>query len=644
MHRPVIALFGTLFALGFGAWAAVSADGAVLITNAGTGSLRNDHQGTVGVSFLTGPSSVTVTQLGFWDQGADGLLGAHQVGLYDNSSPAAPLATATIQAGTASSLAGEFRYEPITPVVLAPNTWYSIGAHYQGGGIGDTFRNNNVAPTFDLSGLNPNPTTPTARWSSGGSLSYPGNFGGTGTAYTGANMQYTVGPAAATPPERVAYWNFDAPGSPGADQSGNAYNATLVGGAARTTSTTAAGAGALQLDGSTGYLTLPDMRPEFYNAATLSMWVKLNNHTPAQASRTGLEGFGGNTGDSHYTWTNGAGYFSTFRWGSRLDGVNLAAAPDRTQWTHLAIATEPGTGTYRVYQNGQPVGQTNPGTFAVAVAPTLGKSIGSFYLDGLMDEVALYNHARTVGQVRAEYLMGVLGVEKLRWLNLADVVGGGDGTGTGADQGINPLTGAVTTAHFAADYTGNGAYHVVPDLAYVDGVFVPNGTTQINSAGDTAVLPATNNRSWDNIWNGPNVLVTNNQANGVDFTSAGHSLIGFHINKGITFDLDAVRQTITGADIMRFMAVGGDSNSTSQFRVYLDDQLVFNQNVPGAGLAVYMDVPIAPTDRFLTVMALNGGWSFLGDAQLFFRVPEPATWVLLTLGVAGVLSFRRRRR
>ena len=624
-----------------------TATATVLITNPGTGSLRNDHQGTVGLAFLTGPAPVTVTHLGFWDEATDGLLSSRQVGLYEVATQAS-VATVAIQAGTASTLLGEFRYEALgSPAMLAPNTWYALGAHYQGGGIGDTFRNNNVAPQFDVTGLNPNPTAIEGRWSSGAAISFPGEFGGTGTAYTGPNMQYTAASGGAMPPKLVGYWNFDSAATPAADQSGNSNDATMVGGAARTTATTAAGDGALQLDGASGYLSLPDMRTDFYDSATLSMWVKLNNHTPTEDSRTGLEGFGGGgAANSHYTWTNGQGYFSTFRWGSRLDGVNMTAAPDRTEWTHLAIVTEPGSGAYRVYQNGQPVGQTDPGTFVIPVTPTVGKSLENFWLDGLVDEVALRNTPQTVAQVRAEYIGGVLGASGIRALDLADIVGGGNGAGTGGDQGINPTTGAVEVAQFYGNYTGDGAYHAVPDLPFVDGVFIPNGTAPINSDGDTVVLPGTNNLSWDNIWNGPNTGVTNNSANGVDFTAAGHTEIGFHINKGITFDLDAVREAITGVDILRFMSVGADSNGTAEFRVYLDDQLVFDQAVPYAGAAVYMDIPITASDRFLTLIATNGAWAFLGDPQLLYRVPEPSAGFLAGLGALCLLgcAWRTRKR
>jgi len=129
----------------------------------------------------------------------------------------------------------------------------------------------------------------------------------------------------------------------------------------------AAGAGALALDRDAGsFLDLPDVSASFSNAAALSMWVKLDAATSGDTTRTGLDSFGANTYNSHYPWTNGQAYFSTFRDGSRVDGVALSPTVDRTEWHHLAVTTAPGSGTYKVYQDGQLIRTADPGTFHIA--------------------------------------------------------------------------------------------------------------------------------------------------------------------------------------------------------------------------------------------------------------------------------------
>ena len=73
----------------------------------------------------------TVTELGFWDEGPDGLSGPHAVGLW--TAAGALLASVTV-AGTSTarpspSTNGQWRFEPITPIELGPGT-YVIGATY----------------------------------------------------------------------------------------------------------------------------------------------------------------------------------------------------------------------------------------------------------------------------------------------------------------------------------------------------------------------------------------------------------------------------------------------------------------------------------------------------------------------------------
>ena len=84
---------------------------------------------TFGWRFTLGPASLTVTQLGLFDGGSDGLLAAHEVGIWDNTGSL--LTSATVQAGAASSLSGGYRYEAVTPVTLDANQTYQIGALFQ---------------------------------------------------------------------------------------------------------------------------------------------------------------------------------------------------------------------------------------------------------------------------------------------------------------------------------------------------------------------------------------------------------------------------------------------------------------------------------------------------------------------------------
>src|SRR5439155_5905884 len=83
---------------------------------------------TYGFSFTVANQDISVSQLGFWDDSSDGLVDAHDVGLWDGSQTL--LAQATIPAGTVAPLNNSFRYVSVTPVQLSANTTYYLGAYY----------------------------------------------------------------------------------------------------------------------------------------------------------------------------------------------------------------------------------------------------------------------------------------------------------------------------------------------------------------------------------------------------------------------------------------------------------------------------------------------------------------------------------
>ena len=92
---------------------------------------------TVGYLFGVLDRDIKVTRLGFFDYLDNGLKNGHDVGIW---APAggAPLATATVPAGTDAALEAGFRWANLLePVNLTANTDYVIGATVVGGD--DTF-------------------------------------------------------------------------------------------------------------------------------------------------------------------------------------------------------------------------------------------------------------------------------------------------------------------------------------------------------------------------------------------------------------------------------------------------------------------------------------------------------------------------
>lgn len=87
----------------------------------------------IGWAFFTN-ESITVDTLGFWDEGSDGLVASHQVGIWDGTGSIL-LGSVTVQSGTGSSVkgpviaGGTFRFESlVTPIHLSLGQEYVIGA------------------------------------------------------------------------------------------------------------------------------------------------------------------------------------------------------------------------------------------------------------------------------------------------------------------------------------------------------------------------------------------------------------------------------------------------------------------------------------------------------------------------------------
>jgi hypothetical protein len=208
-------------------------------------------------------------------------------------------------------------------------------------------------------------------------------------------------------------------------------------------------------------------------------------------------------------------------------------------------------------------------------------------------------------------------------IDLADIVGGGDGTGTGSELGIDQRYGIIAYGQefdtSLPDDTFD--YNMVFDYDAVDGVFIPDGgagPNEINSLGMTVEVPVdTSRESWCVIWNGPN-LGGSSILDGVDYLDPGHSMIGIHASKGITFDLDYLEYEY-GEEATRFTCMFGlDSNAgpegSADFWIYLDDNLVAYVEfvTPGDG-AFAFDVPIPASTQFLTLITTDGGDGYLSD-------------------------------
>jgi hypothetical protein len=98
-------------------------------------SAENDLNRALGWSFSV-DTSVTLKELGVWDDGGDGFGQAHQVGLWTEAGDL--LGSTLVQAGTATPSQGPvvagglFRFAPVADIVLNVGETYVIGAFFNG--------------------------------------------------------------------------------------------------------------------------------------------------------------------------------------------------------------------------------------------------------------------------------------------------------------------------------------------------------------------------------------------------------------------------------------------------------------------------------------------------------------------------------
>jgi hypothetical protein len=212
-------------------------------------------------------------------------------------------------------------------------------------------------------------------------------------------------------------------------------------------------------------------------------------------------------------------------------------------------------------------------------------------------------------------------------LNLADMVGSGNGFGTGViGAAINPVSGQkeMLAVPMPGENEGTkGAYIKTPWNAYIDGVFVPDGSNGpvIVSSRDHvfASCPDTSGTYWTPVSNGgliaPNqeIPVTELILNGKTCGNKENPSIFMHSNLGITFNLEAIRTSMPNVTIMEFSAACGVSENTpkpfaqADFWVLVDGKVRFGKTAVNKSQMQSILVPISDQDQFLTLIVTDGG-------------------------------------
>ena len=246
-------------------------------------------------------------------------------------------------------------------------------------------------------------------------------------------------------------------------------------------------------------------------------------------------------------------------------------------------------------------------------------------------------------------------------LDLADMVGGGNGRGNGTKgAGLDLRTGNVVKDKLGYHRDiqlnrlqkpewGNGN---APK--FVQWLFVPDGKGPVPVAPQVTVsnLPPTSGHAWDAIRNGPLNAQVSTKLDGVDFATAGHSLLGLHANAGITFNLAEIRKA-SGFAKLRFTAqVGFGASPTAaatraDFSVFAGKELLFQKLKLRKDESARVDVALPDAADTLTLVATDGGDGigndllFLGDARL---VPDRELQTLAAADRARLETLRAEEK
>ncbi len=201
-------------------------------------------------------------------------------------------------------------------------------------------------------------------------------------------------------------------------------------------------------------------------------------------------------------------------------------------------------------------------------------------------------------------------------IELADIVGGGNGFGTGKNEwGIDPATGQPTDKRPGTRPAAN-EYRPVPSNPFIDGVFVPNGRTPQVVTSDGHLFrecPETTGSCCESILNAKNIL-DSYVISDTDKPDSPTSALLLHANMGITFDLQAVRGLVPGGHIAAFQSKFGirkwalrPNASNADFWVLVDGQVRYVKKQVKTGELHSVNIELSETDRFLTLVQTDGG-------------------------------------
>jgi hypothetical protein len=237
-------------------------------------------------------------------------------------------------------------------------------------------------------------------------------------------------------------------------------------------------------------------------------------------------------------------------------------------------------------------------------------------------------------------------------LDLADVVGGGNGFGTGVPGRALDPTKSYTNFTFRetilrrplnnSGYRAGSGFIGIEKLPFIDGIFVPNGSDQSTTISSTGLLfqdcPDTHGTYYDGIVCGAvfdDRYVHAGRLAGHRYETPEQPSIGACANVGFTFDLDSIRASMSNILISRFQAHCGISETLADiqeekdyaqvkvtFWVLVDGRVNYSRELGTDPFeSDKIDITLNPDDRFLTLVTTTPQenlycWSMFAEPSL----------------------------
>jgi len=212
-------------------------------------------------------------------------------------------------------------------------------------------------------------------------------------------------------------------------------------------------------------------------------------------------------------------------------------------------------------------------------------------------------------------------------ISLTDIVGGGNGFGEIQSLiGLDPGTGRHVSSILKNVRRCENKYIPVAGSQLIDGVFIPDGgpdgSILISSLKDTFQCPDTKGEYTHGIavYRGDIKKQHDTIPPAIfrDQTYEDKPIMMIHSNAGITFDLQAIRQSLPGLNLTCFTAFGGLSEALNKsteapdvdFWVLVDGQVRYEKkSINIKNNEVDFNIELGPQERFLTLIVTDGSGS-----------------------------------